>query len=248
MISKNQIKLIRSLAIKKFRDEEGLFMAEGKKLVADLLSVFTPHALFAVKDFEDNFLNNFDFEEITEKELRQISNMNAPQGVLAVFRKPEFSFLENDVTEHLTLALDDIQDPGNLGTIIRIADWFGISQVFCSPHTADIFNPKVIQATMGAIARVKVHYVDLQPFIENYSKKVPVYGTFLSGENIYDENLSKNGIIIMGNEGNGISPEIEKLVSKRLFIPNFPNGNITSESLNVSVSTALVCAEFRRRT
>jgi len=247
MISKNQIKLIKSLSLKKFRDREGLFVAEGKKLVADLMSVFTPYALFVEKNIGDEYFKSFDFEEITEKELSQISNMNTPQGVLAIFRKPQYSFSEKDVTEHLTLSLDDIQDPGNLGTIIRIADWFGIEQVFCSLHTVDVFSPKVVQATMGALARVKVHYADLRVFLSDFGKNISIYGTFLDGKNIYEENLGKTGIIVMGNEGNGISPEIEKLVSKRLFIPNFPAGKSRSESLNVSVSTALVCAEFRRR-
>jgi TrmH family RNA methyltransferase len=147
----------------------------------------------------------------------------------------------------LILTLDDVQDPGNLGTIIRIADWFGITDIFCSEHSADAFNSKTVQATMGALSRVRVHTVNLQDLLKFCSGKLPVYGTFMNGENIYDKKLTPNGIIVMGNEGNGISPEIEKLVTDRMLIPNFPAGQATSESLNVGVATALVCGEFRRR-
>jgi TrmH family RNA methyltransferase len=149
--------------------------------------------------------------------------------------------------QRLCLALDNVQDPGNLGTIIRIADWFGIEDIFCSVGTADIYNPKTIQATMGAIARVKVHYVDLPSFIASLKGKAPIYGTFLDGDNIYSKNLESNGLIIMGNEGNGIGKECSEYVTERLFIPNYPVGRATSESLNVSVATAIICSEFRRR-
>ncbi|HEY5590199.1 MAG TPA: RNA methyltransferase, partial [Paludibacter sp.] len=147
----------------------------------------------------------------------------------------------------LSLALDDVQDPGNLGTILRIADWFGISDVFCSEYTADAYSPKTVQATMGALARVKIHSVNLAEFLQNCSDILPIYGTLMNGENIYNKTLTQQGIIVMGNEGNGISATIEKFVSERLLIPNFPAGQVTSESLNVGVATALVCGEFRRR-
>ena len=146
----------------------------------------------------------------------------------------------------LCLALDDIQDPGNLGTIIRLADWFGIENIFCSHGTVDVYNPKVIQATMGALARVKLHYCDLVKLITSV-KDIPIFGTFLDGNNIYGEDLSKNGLIIMGNEGNGVSKEVSKLINKKLYIPNYPTSRETSESLNVAIATAIVCAEFRRR-
>ena len=146
----------------------------------------------------------------------------------------------------MCLALDDIQDPGNLGTIIRLADWFGIEHIFCSQGTVDVYNSKVIQATMGALARVKVHYCNLPELISSL-KDVPVYGTFLDGENIYDKPLSENGLIIMGNEGNGVSKEVSQLINNKLYIPNYPSGRTTSESLNVAIATAVVCAEFRRR-
>jgi TrmH family RNA methyltransferase len=147
----------------------------------------------------------------------------------------------------LCLALDNVQDPGNLGTIIRIADWFGIKNIFCSIGTADAYNPKTVQATMGAIGRVRVHYLDLPRYIASLNGKAPIYGTFLDGENIYKKELRNKGIIIMGNEGNGISNECSALVNERLFIPNYPAGCETSESLNVSVATAIICSEFRRR-
>jgi len=146
----------------------------------------------------------------------------------------------------LCLALDEVQDPGNLGTIIRIADWFGIEHIFCSQGTADVYNPKVVQATMGALARVHVHYVNLSELIDSLPD-IPVYGTFLDGTNIYEQELSQTGIIVMGNEGNGISPEVRKVINRRLYIPNYPANRPTSESLNVAVATAITCAEFRRR-
>jgi TrmH family RNA methyltransferase len=246
MISKSQIKLIRSLSLKKFRDENALFVAEGRKLVSELLPVFSPYALYATRDAKDEFLQNQNFEEITEKEFSQITNLKNPQGVLAVFRKPDYLFSEKNIIENLVLALDGVQDPGNLGTIVRIADWFGISDVFCSPHTADVFSPKAIQATMGAAARVRVHYLELEEFIKKHSNSTTVYGAFLDGDNIYNVPLAPKGIIVMGNEGNGISQKIETLISNRLYIPNYPQGKTAGESLNVAIATALVCAEFRR--
>jgi len=145
------------------------------------------------------------------------------------------------------LALDDIQDPGNLGTIIRLADWFGIEHIFCSQGTVDVYNPKTIQATMGALARVKLHYCHLPSLIASLGE-VPIYGTFLDGDNMYEKKLSSHGLIIMGNEGNGVSAEVAKLVNERLYIPNYPPQRETSESLNVAMATGIICAEFRRRT
>jgi TrmH family RNA methyltransferase len=171
----------------------------------------------------------------------------SPQQIFAVFEKPLISFDLNTLNNQLILALDDIQDPGNMGTIIRIADWFGIEYVLCSKHCADAFNPKTIQATMGAIARIKVIQTDLEKTLNSLSGKMPIFGTFLNGENIYQEQLPPNGIIVMGNEGNGISQSIEPLVNKRLYIPSYPAERETSESLNVATATAIVCAEFRRR-
>ena len=249
MISKPKTKLIASLSQKKFRDELGLFVAEGTKLVLDLIPSFNCILLVASKEWliENPKINAHEVLEVDETELRKISNQKNPQGVLAVFEKAKYSFTTDDLYQKLSLALDDVQDPGNLGTILRIADWFGISDVFCSEHTADAYNPKTVQATMGALARVKVHTVNLPEFFKSFEGRLPIYGTFMDGENIYSKTLSQKGIIVMGNEGNGISAEIEKFVTERLLIPNYPIGQATSESLNVGVATALVCGEFRRK-
>jgi len=249
VISKPKIKLITSLSQKKFRDELNLFIAEGTKLVLDLSPTFKCILLAATTEWLNEHKNTKAVEivELTANELASISNQKSPQGVLAIFEKPSYSFSPENLKNTLSLALDDVQDPGNLGTILRIADWFGISDVFCSVHTADAFNPKTVQATMGALARVKVHYVNLPQFLKSCKDTLPIYGTFMNGENIYSKTLAQQGIIVMGNEGNGISAEIEKLVSDRLLIPNYPIGQVTSESLNVGVATALVCGEFRRK-
>lgn len=166
--------------------------------------------------------------------------------MLAVFRQPEDTADFSVISHSLCLALDDIQDPGNLGTIIRLADWFGIEHIFCSPNTVDAYNPKTVQATMGGIARVKLHYTPL-PELICALKGIPVYGTFLDGEDIYCQPLSSYGLIVMGNEGNGIGKEVEQLINRRLYIPNYPADRQTSESLNVAIATAVVCAEFRRQ-
>ncbi len=249
MLSKNKIKQISSLSQKKFRDETGLFVAEGTKLVLDLATVFRCSMLIATSEWLNNNpeIEADELIEATENELSKISNQKSPQGIFAVFVKPQYNLNPDDLAGKLSLALDDIQDPGNLGTIIRIADWFGISDIFCSVHTADAFNAKTVQATMGALARVRVHTVNLKEFLQSVAGKLPVYGTFMDGENIYDKSLTRHGIIVMGNEGNGISAEIEALVTEKLLIPNYPAGQPTSESLNVGVATALVCGEFRRR-
>ena len=248
MLSKNKIKYIQSLDLKKKRKEEQAFLAEGHKLVGDLLHHFhcklivaTAHWLSAHPQVQAD-----EVIEVTPDELSRASLQKNPQEVLAVFAMPSIDF-DSDVLQHsLCLGLDDVQDPGNLGTIIRVADWFGIHHIFCSIGTADVYNPKTIQATMGAIARVKLHYCNLRSLIESVPG-VPVYGTFLDGTNLYKETLSTHGLIIMGNEGNGISHDIEQLVSHKLLIPNYPEGVATSESLNVAMATGIVCAEFRRR-
>jgi len=251
MLSKNKIKLITSLSHKKYRDENGLFIAEGAKLVTDLIPAMHCVSLMSTKLWLNSNPNPQADEiiEISELELRKISTQKTPQGVLALFEKPIYAYKIDDLNNQLSLALDDIQDPGNLGTIIRIADWFGIQNIFCSLHTVDAYGIKAVQSTMGALARVRVHYVDLADFLKQCSEnKIPVYGTFMDGESVYEEKtLSKNGIIAMGNEGNGISTGIEKYVSKRLLIPSYPQGQVTSESLNVGIATSLICAEFRRR-
>ena len=175
------------------------------------------------------------------------SLLKTPQNVIAVFEQRQEQTDPSVIAHQLCLALDDVQDPGNLGTIIRIADWFGIEHIFCSQGTVDVYSPKVVQATMGALARVHLHYVDLPAMIGQLKEDIPVYGTFLDGTNIYTQTLSTSGLIVMGNEGNGITAEVRKLINKKLFIPNYPAGRDTSESLNVAVATAITCAEFRRR-
>ena len=270
MISKSQTKLIRSLEMKKHRQREGLFVAEGPKVGGDLLAAgFEPHLLFATEEWAapaplSSIL-------VTPDELRKLSFLQHPQHVLAVFHIPQLNLKfpldlwslatggtqeisnlrstsgrllpEGRKNPQISLALDGIQDPGNLGTIIRIADWFGIDTIVCSPDTADAWSPKVVQATMGSIARVRIVYTDLQEYLSKAT--VPICGTLLDGENIYAQKLPQEAIIVMGNEGNGISPAIRQLVTHRLLIPPFRPG---AESLNVAIATAITCSEFRRRT
>lgn len=249
MLSKNKIKYIHSLELKKNRKEEKVFVAEGPKLVGDLLNKFPCKLLVATEEWlkKHSELKSNEIITASREELARASFLKTPQEVLAIFEQPCFQPDWMVIKKSLCLALDDIQDPGNLGTIVRLADWFGIEHIFCSPNTVDIYSPKTVQATMGGIARVKLYYGPLTPIIRNL-KENPVYGTFLNGENIYKKQLTDCGLIVMGNEGNGISPEIEKEINERLYIPNYPSGRPTSESLNVAMATAVVCAEFRRQT
>lgn len=250
MLSKNLLKLIRSLELKKFRKETGLFIAEGEKLINDLLaSEIKCEKLITVSRNKYSLPQQYETEiiEVRDEELKKASFLRTPQGIIGIFKQKKTGWDNNIANKELCLALDDIQDPGNLGTIIRIADWFGIEHIFCSIGTADIYNPKTVQATMGAIARINVHYLDLPQFIKSQSANVPIFGAFLNGTNIYEHKLAPNGIIVMGNEGNGIGKECEKFINERIFIPNYPKGRNTSESLNVSTATAIVCNEFRRR-
>jgi TrmH family RNA methyltransferase len=247
MLSKAKIKEIRALEFKKNRDEHNLFIAEGNKLVADMLHAFECEWLIARASWMAT-QGDIPAKELIlaeENDIRKISFLKTPQDVLAVFKKPQYLLEEANPVSQLIIALDSIQDPGNLGTIIRLAGWFGIKHIVCSPDTADAFGPKTVQATMGALAYVKVHYTILDEYIEK-NKTTPVYGTFLDGENIYKKKLSQNGVIIMGNEGKGVRPETEALVSERLYIPPYPPEYKTTESLNVATATAIICAEFRR--
>lgn len=251
MLTKNNIKLIRSLEQKKYRTKEGVFVAEGPKVVGDLLCAMRPQKIFATSEWiSKNNTKGMDVELISEEELSRISFLQHPQQVLALFPIPnhkESSNYAEAIKEKLTLALDSVQDPGNLGTIIRIADWFGIETILCSHDTADVYNPKVIQATMGSIARVRVIYTDLPQTLSLLRQQMPVYGTLLNGKDIYAKKLSQEGVIVMGNEGKGISPEVSSLVTDRILIPNYPEGRQTTDSLNVAIATAITCAEFRRR-
>lgn len=247
MLTKAIIKYIKSLKDKKNRDEFGTFVVEGNKMIAELIHIFKCQYLIATNDIINSLdsINIDNIIEVKNNEIERVSFLKNPQESIAVFYKPNHTEI-NDIKDKLTLVLDEIQDPGNLGTIIRIADWYGIENIVCSKNTADVYNPKTVQATMGALARVRLHYVDLVPFLNKY-QSLPIYGTFLDGENIYSNDITSDGIIIMGNEGNGVSKEVENLVNKRLFIPSYPPNQETSESLNVAVATAIVCAEFRRR-
>lgn len=245
MISKNKIKLVRALKTKKGREKQGFFVAEGPKVVGDLLA-----AGFELVEL---------FEE--EEDIKKVSFLQHPQGKLGIFKLPEQTKTKVGECEttvgaerkvllgenELALALDGVQDPGNLGTIIRVADWFGVERIFCSMDTADCWNPKVVQATMGSIARVKMYYLNLNELINSLPTGYPIYGTLLDGEDIYEEKLSANGLIVMGNEGNGISAAIRQWVNRKLLIPNFSVGTTRAESLNVAIATAVVCSEFKRR-
>lgn len=300
-LSKNKIKLISSLKLKKYRDELSLFVAEGPKLVSDLLKCFSPKIIVSTQAWLDE--NSPSAEEIivvsSADDLKSVTQLSSPSPVLAVFYKKECSFISNSVQasskkspnsipaesvpqefnspsslspnnncgfasnpitnitnplspdffkeNRLILAIDSVQDPGNLGTIIRIADWFGINDIVCSETTVDVYNFKTIQATMGALCNVNIHYINLKDFCAiAASYNWPLYGTFLDGEVIYNAKLTDFGVIIMGNEGNGISSDIADLVSNRLYIPDYPLGKSYSESLNVAVATSIVCNEFRR--
>lgn len=231
-INNAEIKLVRALREKKFRDEYGQFVVEGEKMVQEAL--------------KSNFkvLKVWRKEEIGEDAMKRISSLTTPPPVLALVRKPEPEGLV--LEKGLYLALDSVRDPGNLGTIIRIADWFGISTLFASPDSVEPWNPKVIQASMGSIFRVRFAYADIPELCRHFKDAgMNVYGTFLDGRDIYSQPLEKNGLIVMGNESNGISSATEAEVNARLFIPSY--GNSGAESLNVAVATAVTLAEFRRR-
>ena len=251
MISKNQIKYVRQLEQKKFRKQEGLFIAEGHKVVGDLLRAgYIPKMLFATEKWlhENRLLvltTAVTPTTVTDDELRRLSLQQHPQQVLALFPIPPLNskFL---ILNSLARALDGVQDPGNLGTIIRIADWFGISTIICSDDTVDAWNPKVVQATMGSLARVNIIYTNLPEFLDTLPPDYPVYGTLLDGDNIYTQPLTPHGLIVMGNEGNGISEAVRQRVNRRLLIPDFHDGD-TADSLNVAIATAITCSEFRRR-
>lgn len=247
MISKNKIKYIRSLELKKNRNKEGKFVAEGFKVVDDLLALQPADLIVATQEWlhGKHLADQTEVVEVTEEELKKVSFLQHPQQVLAVFKQATSGDYSINTNE-LNLALDGVQDPGNLGTIIRIADWFGITHIYCSQDTADVYNPKVVQATMGSIARVKVEYGNLLALVESLPADVPVYGTLLDGDNIYQQQLENRGLIVMGNEGKGISPALAKKVNRRLLIPNFPEGRATADSLNVAIATAITCSEFRR--
>jgi TrmH family RNA methyltransferase len=252
MLSKNKQKFILSLNRKKIREQNELFVAEGHKLVSDLLSAqCNTSTLIGTEQWLSNnkalIPNGCEVIEVNHTEIKKVSALKSPPDVIALFKQKQIKLDLNELSNELCIFLDEVQDPGNLGTIVRLADWFGIKNIICSKDCADIYNPKTIQSTMGAISRVNIHYVETSSFLDSYAQlELPIYGTFLDGDNLYERSLSSKGLIIMGNEGKGISKEVEKFVNQRLYIPPFPADASTSESLNVSVATAIICAEFRR--
>ena len=237
-VSKANIKTVRSLQQKKQREHMGLFVAEGRKCVEELNKTFERVLLFV------------EGENATAEDIARMSSLRTPQGVIGVFRMPRQGAIHTIDTTNLIVALDGVQDPGNMGTIIRTCDWFGVHDIVCSEDTADCFNPKVVQATMGALARVQVHYTDLSMWLPSLSQKgIPIYGTLLEGKNMYANGSipnRKRGVIVMGNEGNGISQQVRNLITHPLFIPPYPTDADTSESLNVGIATAITLSEFRR--
>jgi TrmH family RNA methyltransferase len=272
MLTKNQAKFISGLKLKKNREEHGLFIAEGAKIVSDILhSGIKVKQIFSSKNFQlDIFNYQIEVIRIKESELKRISALQTPNEVLAVCEMPKHQFKADDLKGKLSLVLDTIQDPGNLGTIIRVADWFGIEHIICSLDTVEVYNPKVIQATMGSISRVKVHYTELSKFLaamnegqksevrgqkhvvrkaeHSKGKKevvpIKVYGALLDGESIYSKELAKEGLIVMGNESKGISENILPFITDKILIPNYGKG---AESLNVAIATAVIAAEFKRK-
>lgn len=248
MISKNQIKQVKALHLKKFRDEEKLFIAEGIKVVNEIISTNPEiiHQLFVTETYlqgNSNALPNtkVEYTTISEDDLKKISAQSQPNNALVVCHYFEETKPEIDFAKQFSFYLDDIRDPGNLGTILRMADWYGIEEIFCSKQSTDVYNPKTIQSAMGSFLRVKVHYCDL---FEVVPKNAPVYGAVLNGENIYQSEL-RNGLIIIGNEANGINEKNYKFITNPLTIPSASNSS--TESLNAAMATAIICSEFFRR-
>ncbi len=262
MLTKSKLSLLRALRQKKFRNEHGLFVAEGDKLVPEILqSNFAVESLFATPDWlkENSKIVKKAGEtvSITKDELARISSLVTPQHVLAVVKMPEYVLTTKELLSTYTILLDGIRDPGNLGTIIRIADWFGIRDIICSPDSAEAWNPKVVQASMGSLLRVRIHEMEPAKFLEDLKhcaekekiKAPEVYGTFMEGESIYKTKFDSTGVIVIGNEANGINVLTEKHIGKKITIPLIPLYNSEQgrpESLNAAVATAIVCAELRR--
>lgn len=241
MISKNQIKIINSLQQKKYRKIHQQFFAEGIKVIQELLnSNFELIELFTTQESFPNVPKS-KINTISDADLKKISALVSPNESLAIFKIPNENKLKTD--NGLTIALDDIRDPGNMGTIIRLADWFGVLQIVCSNETVDVYNPKVVQSTMGSLARVNVVYLNLNDYLKTC--KHPVYGTLLEGKNIYSEKLNCNAVVVLGNESNGINATIQEFITKKITIPRFGTLQET-ESLNVATATAIVLSEFCR--
>lgn len=248
-INNGIIKLVSSLAVKKYRDKEGLFVAEGWKCVRDTWNAFECRYLIATRAWYDQQGTAEHYHKIvfaTKAQMARMSQFTTPSDVMAVYEIPKCDYSDDEVRSGLNIVLDNIQDPGNLGTIMRLADWYGISNIFASRTTVDVYNHKVVQATMGAISRVKVHYCDLDFLLDDYAD-MPVLGTFLDGENIYNSKLPSEGaFVVFGNEGQGISPKVASHVTNRLHIPAMPRKGERSESLNVGIAAAITISELRR--
>ncbi len=240
MVGKKWLKLVKSLHQKKYRNEHQLFFVEGNKVVQELIRAgLKPERILVYPDFRDSFQSDFPIEVISPKDLKSISALKNPNGILAVFKIPEPLAIRD---EDWTVVLDDIRDPGNLGTIVRLCDWYGIRNLVCSLRTVDLYNPKVLQATMGSIARVNVVYTELKDFLKQSQR--PIYGAYMEGKSVYDEKLPKAGILVLGNEANGISPELAEWMKNRITIPQY--GQSTAESLNVAIATGILLNEIRR--
>ncbi|MEN8116908.1 MAG: RNA methyltransferase [Bacteroidota bacterium] len=253
MISKNTIKLINSLAYKKYRNKEGLFLVEADKSVTEILQSDNEiYMLAATAEFINSRKHLIStpevITEVSHTEIKKLSHLKNPQNSIAICRIPNPGQLPAKLGNNLSVYLDDIQDPGNLGTIIRVCDWFGIEYLFCSPDTVDIYSSKVIQASMGSFNRIKTFKADFE-VVQSIAKNsgVIIYGTFMSGTNVYNENLPTKALLVMGNEGNGIKAEIESKIEKKISIPNFSKSNNKAESLNVAMATAIICSEFKRK-
>lgn len=249
-ISESLRKKVASLDTPRHRRQEGLFKAEGTKCVLDTVGHFELRLITATA----KWLESYDLPLPSEKvyvarpaDMERMSHLSTPPQVIAVYEIPDVKFDLTEVENNLVIALDGVQDPGNLGTIVRVADWFGINDIICSGDCADIYGPKAVMATMGALSRVKIHQCNLEDVLEKISHIAPVYGTFLDGENIFEAYLPANGVIVMGNEGKGISSSVAKTVTKRLKIPSYPANRPTSESLNVAMACSITVAEFRSR-
>ncbi len=244
-MTKAEIQLVRDLADKRSRMQHGLFVAEGEKLIGELrTSQFRVRKIFAL----EGIFEGPEVETVAPRDMERLSLLKTANNSLALVEIPRYDLDMAQAADALVLALDDVQNPGNLGTIVRLADWFGIGDIVCSEGTADCFNPKVVQATMGAILRVRLHYTDLPRYLDDAARQeIPVYGTFLEGDNLYDTPLTPHGIVVMGNEGRGVRPETARTVTRKLYIPPYPADRRGSESLNVAMATGIVCAEFRRR-
>jgi TrmH family RNA methyltransferase len=252
MISTSEIKFIKSLEVKKYRHNNRLFVVEGEKLINELIdSEYTIHNFFCTDDYTNN-LNYSNFRVVSQKELERISFLKTPNKVLAVVEMPQNDFSLDKISigkNSLLLGLDGISDPGNMGTILRIANWYGIETIVCSDDCVDCYSPKVVQASMGALFRTQIYIGDLAQYIMQLKqeKNVPVYSSELGGKSVYDSTISTNALLLLGSESHGIRPEISDLADHKVLIPSFPEGNQAMESLNVGVAAGILCAEFRRR-